>query len=191
MSFLLPQEPGSASRRFFLSSAFWMLAGVIMGLIGAIEMVAPDLLPVVPQLTFGRGRPTHINLVVFGFLLSAYFGGLLYVVPAVCRTKLISERLANFAVWYWNAVVLGIFFALPHGYTQGREYAELPWILDIAVLVAVAVLIFLVFGTVARRQEKLLYVSVWYIANGSLPFLNSPDANRRAVGSATGSSRVP
>ena len=166
MNFLLPDEPGSASRRFFLTSAFWMLVGVSFGLIGAIEMVAPDLMPAYAQLTFGRVRPTHINIVIFGFLLSAFFGGFLYVVPAVCRTKLISERLANFAVYFWNLIVIGILYTMPHGFTQGREYAELPWILDMAILAAVAVLIFLVFGTIARRQEKLLYVSVWYIAGG-------------------------
>ncbi|GAB4298302.1 MAG: cytochrome-c oxidase, cbb3-type subunit I [Myxococcota bacterium] len=166
LDFFLPNESGSASRRFFITSALWLFVGVSFGLLGAIEMVAPDLLPPVAEFTFGRVRPTHINIVVFGFLLSAYFGGLLYVVPAVCRTTLFSERLANFAVWYWNMIILGIIYSLPHGYTQGREYAELPWILDIGILVALAVLIILVFGTIARRKEKLLYVSVWYIAGG-------------------------
>ena len=168
LTFLLPDEPGSASRRFFLTSAIWLAFGLLFGLTGAIQMVAPDLLPSVAQLSFGRVRPTHINLVVFGFLLSAYFGGFLHVVPAVCRTTLFSERLANFAVWFWNLVVAGIVVALPHGFTQGREYAELPWVLDVGVLAAVAVLIVLVFGTIARRQERLLYVSAWYVAGGLL-----------------------
>ena len=163
---MLPATPGSASRRFLVSASIWLLVGVLLALIGAIEMVAPDLLPAVAQLTFGRMRPTHINIVIFGFLLSAFFGALLHVVPAVCRTELAFERLANFGVWWWNAVVLGIAFALPQGMTQGREYAEAPWILDVGVLIAVAVLIILVFGTIARRQEKLLYVSAWYIAGG-------------------------
>ena len=166
MSLLLPHEPGSATKRFYLSSAFWLLIGVTMGLIAAIQMVAPDLLPASAKITFGRMRPLHINLVVFGFLLSAFFGGMLYVVPAVCRTTLFSERLANFAVYFWNAIILGIVYALPHGYTQGREYAELPWVLDIMILVAVAVLVVLVFGTIMKRKERLLYVSVWYMAGG-------------------------
>ena len=168
MDFILPNQPGSASRRFFLSSAIWLLVGVLLAVIAALEMIAPDLLPAVPQLSFGRMRPTHINVVVFGFLLSAFFGGFLHVVPRVCRTELFSERLANFAVWFWNGIVTGILFALTHGHTQGREYAEAPWILDIAILAAVAVLVVLVFGTIARRKEKLLYVSVWYIAGGLL-----------------------
>jgi cytochrome c oxidase cbb3-type subunit I len=168
VDFLLPSTPGSATKRFFLTSAFWMLVGVIFGFVGALQMVAPDLLPALAELSFGRIRPTHINLVIFGFLLSGYFGGLLYVVPTVCRAPLFSERLANFGVWFWNLVVLGIVFALPHGYTQGREYAELPWILDMGVLAALFVLIILVFGTIARRQEKLLFVSAWYIAGGLL-----------------------
>ncbi len=165
---LLPNEPGSASRRFFITSAVWLGVALLLGLTAAYEMVAPDLLPSVPELSFGRLRPTHINLVIFGFLLPAYFGGFLHVVPAVCRSRLPSERIANFAVWFWNALCLGILFALPYGLTQGREYAELPWVLDVGILVAVAVLIYLVFGTIARRQEPLLYVSVWYVAGGLL-----------------------
>lgn len=166
MNFLFPNDPGSASRRFFVSSAIWLLVGILLGLVAASEMVAPEFLNQPAPLSFGRIRPTHINILIFGFLMSAYFGGFLYVVPAVCRTRLISERLANAGVWLWNGIVFAALWALPHGHTQGREYAELPWILDVAVLLAVAVLIFLVFGTVAKREEKLLYVSVWYTGGG-------------------------
>jgi cytochrome c oxidase cbb3-type subunit 1 len=163
---IFPNSPGSAAKRFFLTSATWMLIGVLFGFIGALQMVAPDLLPAAAHLTFGRMRPTHINIVIFGFLMSAFFGGFMYVIPAVCRTELFSERLANFAVYFWNVVVLGIVYAMPNGFTQGREYAELPWILDMMILAAIAVLIVLVFGTILRRKEKLLYVSAWYIAGG-------------------------
>ena len=166
--FLFPDDPGSATRRFFFSAAFWMLVGICFGIVGAIEMIAPDILPAFPHFTFGRIRPIHINIVIFGFLLSAYFGGLLYVIPAVCRTKLYSERLGNFAVWFWNATILYIVFALAHGMTQGREYAESPWGADIAVLAAVAIMAILTFGTIAKREEKLLYVSAWYIGGGLL-----------------------
>lgn len=165
---ILPTEKGSASRRFFLTSAIWLFVGVLFALVAALALLAPDIFPAYAQFSFGRLRPTHINIVVFGFLLSAYFGGFLYVVPTVCKTELFSERLANFAVWFWNLVVLGMVYALSHGYTQGREYAEAPWIIDMGVLAAVAVLVVLVFGTVARRKEKLLYVSVWYISGGLL-----------------------
>ena len=68
VDFLLPSTPGSATQRFFLTSAFWLLVGVSFGFLGALNMVAPDLLPALAQLSFGRVRPTHINLVIFGFL---------------------------------------------------------------------------------------------------------------------------
>ncbi len=163
---LLPNSPGSSSRRFLVASSLWLVVGVTYGILGAVVMIAPDALPAIGQFSFGRMRPTHTNLVIFGFLLNAFFGGLLYVVPTVCRTTLVSERIGGFAVWFYNATVVGMLYALPHGYTQGREYAELPWLLDIMVLTSIFVLILLVFGTIAQRKEKLLYVSVWYISAG-------------------------
>ncbi len=166
MDWILPTTPGSASRRFLVSGAFWLLIGVTLGLIGAIQMVAPDLFPAHELLTFGRIRPTHINVVIFGFILSALYGGMLHVVPAVCRTTLVSERVAHSAWWIWNGLILAMFITLPMGLTQGREYAEAIWIIDIGILLSVAVLIYLVFGTIAKRNERLLYVSVWYFAGG-------------------------
>ena len=34
--YLVPKEPGSATRRFFLSSAIWLFVGILFGFIGAL-----------------------------------------------------------------------------------------------------------------------------------------------------------
>ena len=56
------------AKGFCITSAFWMVIATLMGLIGATELIAPDLVANIGWLVFGRIRPVHINLVLFGFV---------------------------------------------------------------------------------------------------------------------------
>ncbi|MBS1784851.1 MAG: cbb3-type cytochrome c oxidase subunit I [Acidobacteria bacterium] len=160
----------SASKRFMVSAALWALAGTVFGLLAATEYLMPDLVHGVPQLQFGRLRPTHINAVAFGFLSMANIGAILYVVPELCRTKLSSERAANILMIAWNAVMIGMVLCLTNGITEGREYAEMPWFLDLLVMGALALYCWIVWSTILNRKEKQLYVSLWYIAGTTMWF---------------------
>jgi cbb3-type cytochrome c oxidase subunit I len=163
-------EEHSASKRFLISAAIWVLVGTLLGLLAASEYYWPDLVHNVPQLQFGRIRPTHVNVVAFGFISMANIGAIFYVIPELCRTKLYSERWGNILMLAWNSVIVGGILCLTNGITEGREYAELPWFLDIAIMAALLLYIVLVWGTVLNRKEKQLYVSVWYIAGTTLWF---------------------
>jgi cbb3-type cytochrome c oxidase subunit I len=59
---------------------------------------------------------------------------------------------------------------LLNGITEGREYAELPWFLDIPLFIALLVYCWLVWMTVLNRQEKQLYVTIWYVAGTTMWF---------------------
>ena len=52
--------------------------------------------------------------------------------------------------------------ALVTGNTQGKEYAELPWILDIVIAVLWVTFAINFFGTIAIRREQHLYVAIWF-----------------------------
>ena len=52
--------------------------------------------------------------------------------------------------------------ALVTGVTQGKEYAELPWVLDIVIAVLWVTFAVNFFGTIAIRREKHLYVAIWF-----------------------------
>jgi cbb3-type cytochrome c oxidase subunit I len=163
---MLNTEPGSASRRFFYSAIFWLIMPGIMGLILATMLYVPaiyDNLPLAikPFLSFGRLRPAHVNLMIFGWLSQVYAGAILYIVPRLTRARLYSERLAHVNWWLWNLMLAGAAITLPLGLTQGREYAELIWPLDILFVVNMAILAINIWATVARRTEPKIYVSLW------------------------------
>ncbi len=159
---LFSDEPDSAARTFWYSSVVWFVFGTSVGLLASVYFVWPDVMRGVPWLSFGRLRPIHVNVVALAWLSMAQLGSMYYILPRLLRTRLWSERLANFTAWAWNGTLLLGVITLLLGYTEGKEYAELCRPIDILVLVALLLNTLNVTMTVAQRREPLLYVSVWY-----------------------------
>ena len=156
------------AKGFCLTSAAWMMVGTLFGLIGATELMAPDLTENIGWLVFGRVRPIHINIVLFGFVTPGLLGAAFYYVPRLLRTRLFSESMGVVTVILWNMALVAVVVSLAQGHTQGREYAELIWPLDIAVVAVFALVFFNLVATVTRRQEPILYVSIWYALAAAL-----------------------
>ncbi len=152
----------STSRNFILTGVIWVIIGGIAGLIAATEMAAPDFLGGIAVLEFGRIRAVHVNVMFFLWVSSIWFGAFSYIVPKLCGVRLHSERLGNISMILWNVVGILAALTLPAGMTQGREYAELIWPIDILVEIVLLMNLYNIVRTVLSRKEKKLYVSVWY-----------------------------
>jgi cbb3-type cytochrome c oxidase subunit I len=153
-----------AIRGFFLSSAVWFVVFALGGFVLASWMIAPDLFLYknIPWLLFSRVRPVHTNGMIFGFVGSALMGTIHYYVPRLVRAPLYSPFAARSSMWMWNVAVIAGTVTLLLGFTQSREYAEYVWPVDVLVLIVWLVTFYNLYMTVRARQEKTLYVSVWY-----------------------------
>src|SRR5512134_3271670 len=149
-------------RQFALMTVVWGVVGMSAGVFIAAQLLWPALNFDIPWLTYSRLRPLHTNAVIFAFGGSALFATSYYVVQRTCHVRLFADRLAAFTFWGWQVVILLAAVTLPLGITQGKEYAELEWPIDLliaAVWVAYAVVF---FGTVALRRVKHIYVANWF-----------------------------
>ena len=164
----LMESANTTAKGFALTSAFWMMVATFYGLLGATELVAPDLTANIGGIVFGRVRPTHVNLVLFGFVTPGLLSAAFYFIPRLLRTRLFSEKLGLLTVAAWNIALVGVVASLAMGFTQAREYAELIWPLDILVVAAFGLVFFNFIMTVKQRQEPMLYVSVWYVLAGTI-----------------------
>lgn len=162
-----PTRPDNAAymtaKGFCLTSAVWMMVATLIGLVAAIELVAPDLTANIAWLLFSRLRPIHVNLVLFGFVTPGLLASAFYFVPRLLRTRLYSEKLGILTVVLWNIALVALMITLAAGLTQGREYAEMIWPIDVAVVFVFGLVFFNFAMTVKNRREKILYVSVWYV----------------------------
>jgi cbb3-type cytochrome c oxidase subunit I len=148
---------------FCITSAFWMMVGTLAGLTTAVQFIAPELLGNISWLSFGRIRPVHTNVVIFGFVTAGLLAVSHYIVPRLLRTELFSEKLGMVTVLLWNVILVSIVITLAMGFSQGREYAEAIWSIDVLVGIVFILMFFNMAMTIHQRKEPLLYVSVWYI----------------------------
>ena len=158
------QHEDRATRVWLFSSIFWLTFVDLVGLTMATELVTPNLFGGIPWLLFSRIRPIHVNGVILAWLSTMYFGGIWYVLPRLTgRSHIWSENLAIWMAWAWNITLALGFIGLALGYTQGREYWELIWPIDMLVLIIWLLNCFNIIMTVLERRVKPLYVSVWWM----------------------------
>ena len=149
-------------KKFSIMAVVWGLVGMSVGVYIASELAWPFLNFDIPYITFGRLRPVHTSAVIFGFGGSALFATSYYVVQRTCQARLISDGMANFTFWGWQAAIMlgGISYML--GFSQSREYAEMEWPIDLLVEVVWLVYLALFVGTIMRRKQPHIYVANWF-----------------------------
>jgi cytochrome c oxidase cbb3-type subunit I/II len=166
----MAQHRDDTARLMVYSAIFWLVLAITLGLIQALEFIAPDFLAGISWLVFPRIRQAHVNGLAFGWLSMAMVAGWYYIVPRLTKTEIYSEKLGIFIAWAWNlALAVGV-VGLTLGWTQAREYAELAWPVDIAIMVVLLLTAFNLFKTIGKREEPSLYVSLWYVMGTLLWF---------------------
>jgi cytochrome c oxidase cbb3-type subunit I/II len=149
------------SRRFIAASVVFALVGMLVGVFIAIQLAFWKA-NAVPWLTYGRLRPLHTNAVIFAFVGNMIFAGIYYSTQRLLKTRLASDKLASIHFWGWQLIIVAAAITLPLGYTQGKEYAELEWPIDLAITFVWVVFAINFFWTLAKRNEKHLYVAIWF-----------------------------
>ncbi len=149
-------------RWFALASVLWGVVGMLVGVIIAAQLTWPELNLGIPWLSYGRLRPLHTNAVIFAFGGCALFATSYHVVQRTSQTRLFAPGLAMFTFWGWQLVIVLAALSLPLGYTQGKEYAELEWPIDLLIAVVWVAYAVVFFGTIGIRKVRHIYVANWF-----------------------------
>ncbi len=149
-------------RAFAIATVIWGIVGFSAGLLIACQLFFPDLNLNLQFTTFGRLRPLHTNAVIFAFVGNGMFMGIYYSLQRLCKARMFSDFLSWFNFWGWQAIIVSAAITLPLGLTTSKEYAELEWPIDIAIAVVWVAFTINLFGTIAKRREKHMYVAIWF-----------------------------
>ena len=149
-------------RKFTIMAIVWGVLGMLTGVYIAAELAWPFLNFDIPEITFGRLRPVHTTLVIFGFGGSALFATSYYVVQRTCQVRLYGELLPAFTFWGWQIAIATAAISYMFGYTQAREYAEMVWPIDILIAVTWVAYFVIYVQTLRRRSQPHIYVANWF-----------------------------
>ncbi|MFZ6778446.1 cytochrome-c oxidase, cbb3-type subunit I [Undibacterium sp. Ji83W] len=149
-------------RQFSVMAVVWGIVGMLVGVVIATQLAWPEFLGGIPWLSYGRLRPLHTNAVIFAFGGCALFGTSYYVVQRTSNVRLFAEGLAEFTFWGWQLVIVAAAISLPMGFTQGKEYAELEWPIDLLIAVVWVSYAVVFFGTLVKRKVEHIYVANWF-----------------------------
>lgn len=149
-------------RMFMIASIFWGAVGMLAGVLVASQLNYWKMNFDLEWLSFGRLRPLHTNAAIFAFVGNMMFAGVYYSTQRLVKARLASDILTKIHFWGWQLIIVAAAITLPLGYSRGKEYAELIWPINIAVAVIWLVFALNFFWTLAKRNERCLYVAVWF-----------------------------
>jgi cytochrome c oxidase cbb3-type subunit I/II len=149
-------------RMFTIATIVWGLVALFLGMTIAYQLANWKLNFGLSWFTFGRLRPLHTNAAIFAFVGNSMFAGIYYSTQRLLKTRLFNDFLSRFHFWGWQLIILGAALTLPFGITTSKEYAELEWPLDIAVVIIWVTFAVNFFGTIVRRRERHIYVAIWF-----------------------------
>ena len=147
-----------------IATAFWGVVGMLVGLVLALQLTWPTLFYFdnLPFFNFGRIRPIHTSGVIFAFGGNALIATSFYVVQRTCRTRLAGGTWAWFVFWGYQLFILLAASGYLFGITQGKEYAEPEWYVDIWLTIVWVAYLLIFMGTLAKRKEPHIYVANWF-----------------------------
>ncbi len=144
-----------------IATVFWGVVGFLVGVVVALQLAYPDL-NIEPWFNFGRMRPLHTSAVIFAFGGNALIATSFYVVQRTSRQRLFGGSLGWFVFWGYQLFIVMAATGYLLGITQGREYAEPEWYVDLWLTVVWVAYLLAFLGTIMTRKESHIYVANWF-----------------------------
>ncbi|TNE57544.1 MAG: cytochrome-c oxidase, cbb3-type subunit I [Alphaproteobacteria bacterium] len=145
-----------------VASVFWGVVGFLVGLVIALQLAAPALNFDWPFTNFGRLRPLHTSAVIFAFGGNVLLCTSFYTVQRTCRTRLAGNLAPWFVFWGYQLFIVLAATGYVLGISQGKEYAEPEWYVDLWLTVVWVVYLLVFLGTLMKRKEPHIYVGNWF-----------------------------
>ena len=148
-----------------IATSFWGVVGFLVGVVIAFQLAFPSLNLgnwTDGIINFGRLRPLHTSAVIFAFGGNALIMSAFYVVQRTSAARLWGGNLGWFVFWGWQLMIVLAASSYILGGTEGKEYAETVWYIDIWIAVVWVAFLFVFVGTLVMRREPHIYVATWF-----------------------------
>src|SRR5213596_4274567 len=155
---------------FYTSAMAWLILGTLLAGFVSFKLHEPDLLSNISFLTWGRVRPAHMNVMVYGWASMAGMGTAIWLMARLCRTVLRYPLLLVAGAGFWNlGVLLGVGGILL-GDSTGYQWLEFPSYAAIILFVAYTLVASWAMLMFRFRRGGNIYITQWYLLGAFLWF---------------------
>src|SRR5216683_326899 len=155
---------------FYASAMVWLLIGTLLAGFVSFKLHSPDWFSDVSFLTWGRLRPVHMNVMVYGWASMAAMGTAIWLMARLCRTTLRHPLLIVAGIWFWNIGVLIGVIGILMGYSTGYQWLEFPPYAALVLFVAYSLIISWAVLMFRFRRGDQIYITQWYLLGAFLWF---------------------
>jgi cytochrome c oxidase cbb3-type subunit 1 len=155
---------------FYTSAIVWLLIGTLLAGFVSFKLHMPDMFSDVSFLTWGRVRPAHMNVMVYGWASMAGIGTAIWLMARLCRTTLRHPLLLVAGAAFWNfGVLLGVVGILM-GDSTGYQWLEFPGYASIVLFASYTLVISWAVLMFRFRRGDAIYITQWYLLGAFLWF---------------------
>lgn len=155
---------------FYTSAVVWLVLGTIFAALASFKMHMPDLLSGTAPLAWGRVRPAHMNIMLFGWASMAAIGTSIWLMARLCRTTLRHPLLLMTGAGFWNLGVFVGVVAILAGASTGYQWLEFPPYVAMILFVAYSLVMSWAMLMFRFRREGHIYITQWYLLGAFLWF---------------------
>src|SRR5437588_3189236 len=155
---------------FYASAVVWLLIGTLLAGFTSFKLHSPDLLSNVSFLTWGRIRPAHLNVMLYGWASMVGMGTAIWLMARLCRATMRHPLLLVTGGAFWNlGVLLGICGILM-GDSTGYHWLEFPSYAAVTLFIAYSIIGSWAVLMFRFRRGDPIYITQWYLLAAFLWF---------------------
>ena len=155
---------------FYTSAIVWLLIGTLLAMLVSFKMHSPDLLANYSFLTWGRLRPAHVNIMIYGWASMAAMGTSIWLMARLCRTVLRRPLVLVAGAWFWNLGIMIGTVAILAGQTTGYQWLEYPPYAAVVLFTAYTLIMSWAVLMFRFRRGQQIYITQWYLLGAFLWF---------------------
>ena len=154
----------------FGGAALWLVLGLTLGLAAMLSFHKPDMFAGCPFLTFGRAQAAANDLLLYGFVIPAALGVMLWIFSRLSQAPLTLPIVPVVAAHLWHAGVLVGTVAILVGESTGHPWLEYPRAAAVLLFAAFMLIAVTAVATFGVRLNRELYPSHWFLLASLLWF---------------------
>lgn len=155
---------------FYTSAIVWLLIGTLLGGLTSFKSHMPDMFGGVSYLTWGRIRPAHMDVMLFGWASMVGIGTAIWLMARLSRTTLRHPLLLVAGAAFWNVGVLLGVIGIFAGESTGYQWLEFPPYAALILFVAYSLIVSWAVLMFRFRREGHIYITQWYLLAAFLWF---------------------